>query len=173
MPSPHDDYLAKLPDDFRTALQDLRETIASVVPDADEGLSYGLPAFRIGRPIVAYGATKKHCALYPLSPEVQASFDKELASFDQSKGTVRFQPDAPLPRTLVKKIVKARLAEIGGDATKKKATKKKATKKKATKKKATKKKATKKKATKRKATKKKATKKKATKKKATKKKATS
>jgi uncharacterized protein YdhG (YjbR/CyaY superfamily) len=118
MTNPHDDYLAKQPESFRSALQSLRETIRSAVPkDAEEGLSYGVPAFRVGRPIVAYAAFKKHCGLYPLSPDVIEAFAKDLEDFETAKGTIRFTPDKPLPKGLVKKIVKARLAELDSGAT--------------------------------------------------------
>lgn len=111
-----DEYLATIEDDGkRAALERLREQIRRAAPDAVECLSYGVPAFcQNGRPLVAYAAFAKHCGLYPLSPAVIAAFADELAGFELSKGTIRFQPGAPLKVALVRRIVKARLAELGG-----------------------------------------------------------
>jgi len=107
-----DDYLAGVSDDKRAALQRLRRTIRAIVPRAEECISYQLPAFRLdGKVLVWFGAGAKHCAFYPggVVPELQ----RELEDYDTSKGTIRFQPDDPLPATLVRKLVKARIARIG------------------------------------------------------------
>jgi uncharacterized protein YdhG (YjbR/CyaY superfamily) len=102
-----------LPADKRTALQALRETIALAAPDAVEGISYGLPAFRYrDRPLVSYNATKGHCAFFPMSPAVLDRHRDELAGFDLAKGTVRFSPDQPIPVEVVSEIDRDRLAEI-------------------------------------------------------------
>jgi uncharacterized protein YdhG (YjbR/CyaY superfamily) len=106
-----DDYLAALPADQRAALERLRRTIRSVVPKAEERISYGLAAFRLDRMLVGFGATPKHCAFYLMSATVLDGFRTELEGYDTRKGTIRFQPDAPLPAALVKRLVKARLAE--------------------------------------------------------------
>lgn len=107
-----DAILAKLAADQRAALQDLRETIARVAPDAVEAMSYGAPAFRYrDHPLVSYGAAKAHCAFYVMSPDVIATHEADLQGFDTSKGTVRFTPDKPLPTDLVTKLVRARMAE--------------------------------------------------------------
>lgn len=107
-----DAILAKLPADQRAALQDLRETITEVAPDAVEAMSYGAPAFRYrDHPLVSYAAAKAHCAFYVMSPEVIVAHEADLNGFDTSKGTVRFTPDKPLPAELVAKIVRARMAE--------------------------------------------------------------
>jgi uncharacterized protein YdhG (YjbR/CyaY superfamily) len=106
-----DEYLAALSADQRAALQRLRRSIRAAAPRAQECISYQLPAFRLdGRMLVWFGATEHHCAFYP-GAEVQA-FKHELARYDTSKGTIRFQPDAPLPATLIRKLVKARIARI-------------------------------------------------------------
>lgn len=109
-----DDYLAAVADDAqRAALQKLRATIRKAAPQAEEGFSYGVPAFRLGkRPVVAFAAMKAHCGFYPLSPAVIDAHRSELEGFSISKGTVRFQPESPLPAALVSKLVKARLAEL-------------------------------------------------------------
>jgi 3-methyladenine DNA glycosylase AlkD/uncharacterized protein YdhG (YjbR/CyaY superfamily) len=112
-----DDYLAGLPADQRRALQRLREQIHAAAPKAEECISYQLPTFRQGRVLVGFGATAKHCAFFPMSSTTVAAHARELADFDTSKGTIRFQPGRPLPAALVRKLVKARLAEnAAGDA---------------------------------------------------------
>jgi len=107
-----DEYLAALPKDKRDALQKLRETIRAAAPKAEEYIGYGLAAFRQdGRPLVALGATANHCAFYLMSGSTVAAHQKDLAAYDTSKGTIRFTPDKPLPGALVRKLVKARIAE--------------------------------------------------------------
>ena len=107
-----DSYLTSVDDEQRAALEKLRATIAKTVPDAEEAISYGLPAFKLnGKPLVAIGATKNHCAFYPLSESIVAQFAVELSNFETSKGTIRFQADKPLPAKLVRKLVKSRIAE--------------------------------------------------------------
>ncbi len=109
-PKSTDGYLARLPDDQRAALESLRKTIRSTVPQAEECISYNLPAFRLnGKLLVSYGAGVKHCAFYP-GATVQ-SFAKELKNYSTSKGTIRFSADEPLPESLVRKLVKLRIAE--------------------------------------------------------------
>lgn len=111
-PKTIDDYLAALPDDKRAALEELRKTIKAVAPKAEECISYRLPAFRLdGRMLVAFGATANHCAFYPMSSTTVAVFKDDLKDYDTSKGTIRFQADKPLPAALVRKLVKARIAE--------------------------------------------------------------
>ena len=107
-----DDYLAAVRDDQRAALEKLRKTIRSVVPEAEECISYGLAAFRLnGRPLIAFGATEHHCALYPMSSATVKAHQDELKQYDTSNGTIRFQADHPLSVVLVRKLVKARIAE--------------------------------------------------------------
>jgi|SRR5271157_5083155 len=109
-----DDYLAVLSDDKRAALEKLRKTIRAVAPKAEECISYRLPAFRLnGRMLVAFGATANHCAFYPMSSSAVEAFKEELKAYKTSKGTIRFQADKPLPAVLVRKLVKARIAENG------------------------------------------------------------
>jgi uncharacterized protein YdhG (YjbR/CyaY superfamily) len=106
-------YLASVPADARAALRKLREAVAAAAPGAEEGFSYGLPAFRLdGRPLVCYGASKRHCSFYPMSPAVITAHAADLEGFDTSKGTIRFAAGKPLPSALVRKLVRARIAEL-------------------------------------------------------------
>jgi uncharacterized protein YdhG (YjbR/CyaY superfamily) len=106
-----DEYLAGLSDDKRAALQRLRRAIRAAAPKAEECISYQLPAFRLNGVLVAFGATSNHCAFYPMSSSTVAAYKDELKDYHTSKGTIRFQPDKPLPIALVRKLVKARIAE--------------------------------------------------------------
>lgn len=108
-----DEYLAALPSDRRAALQWLRRHIKVAAPGAVECISYRIPAFRLdGTLLCHFGAAAKHCAFYPGA--VIESFTDELAGYDTSKGTIRFQPDAPPPADLVRKIVTAQVARRAG-----------------------------------------------------------
>jgi uncharacterized protein YdhG (YjbR/CyaY superfamily) len=114
-PKTVDEYLAALSPDKRAALEKLRKSIKAAAPNAEECISYQLAAFRLdGRPLVAFGATANHCAFYPMSSSTVEAHKDELKDFDTSKGTIRFQPDSPLPAALVRKLVKARIAENSG-----------------------------------------------------------
>ena len=105
-------YIAAVPEPARGIAKKIRATILSVVPsDATEGISYGMPVFRHNGMLVYYSAFKNHCSLFPGSGRTIALFKEELKSYYTSKGTLRFALDKPLPVALIKKIVKARLAE--------------------------------------------------------------
>ena len=96
--------------DKRAALETLRKNIRAAAPQAEECISYGVPAFRLnGRFLVAYAAAKNHCAFYPGAVIGEL---KELKNYDTSKGTIRFSPDRPLPVALVRKLVKLRIAKM-------------------------------------------------------------
>ncbi|MBI3866666.1 MAG: DUF1801 domain-containing protein [Planctomycetia bacterium] len=111
-PTTIDQYLAAVSDEQRSALEKLRKAIRAAAPKAEEYIGYGLAAFRLdGKPLVAFGATPKHCAFYPMSSSTVSAFADELKKYETSKGTIRFPPNKPLPATLVKKLVKARIAE--------------------------------------------------------------
>ncbi len=111
MPRPKDtdSYLASLPADQRAALEKLRKDVKAAAPNAEEYIGYAMPAFRYNGPLVYFAAAKKHCAFYIGS--TIAAYKADLAGYDTSKGTIRFQPDKPLPAALVRKLVKARMAE--------------------------------------------------------------
>ena len=107
-----DEYLTRVNDDKRAALERLRQTILAVAPMAEECISYQMPAFSYeGRVLVYFAATANHCAFYLMSGSTVAAHERELAGYDTSKGTIRFPADKPLPAALVRKLVKARIAE--------------------------------------------------------------
>ena len=106
-----DDFLAAVPEPQRAALNQLRAEIRALAPEAEEVISYGVPTYKLDGALVSFGAAKEHCALYVMSPAFMESIVDRLAGFDTSKGTIRFQPDHPLPRDLVALIVQGRIAE--------------------------------------------------------------
>jgi len=109
-PKTVDEFLGRLRTDQRIALRRLRASIRAALPNAAECICYGVPAFRVnGKFFVGFGATATHCSFY--SGATVRRFQRELANYDTSKGTIRFQPKAPLPSVLVRKLIKARLAE--------------------------------------------------------------
>jgi len=111
-PKTHDEYLAALDDDQRAALEKLRKTIRAAAPKAEECISYQLAAFRLdGQMLVGFGASAKHCPFYTMSSRTLKALKDELAGYDTSTGTIRFSADKPLPAALVRKLVKARIAE--------------------------------------------------------------
>lgn len=114
-PKTIDEYLAAVSDDQRAALEKLRKAIRATAPQAEECISYGLAAFRLhGKHLVAFGAAAKHCAFYLMSGSTVAAHQEQLAGYDTSKGTIRFPAAKPLPAALVRKLVKARIAENDG-----------------------------------------------------------
>jgi uncharacterized protein YdhG (YjbR/CyaY superfamily) len=119
-----DEYLAGVPADARATLEQLRTRIQAAAPEADEVISYGVPVYKYrGRPLVGFGAAKGHCALYVQSPAVMEAHADALQTYDTAKGTVRFPIGKALPAALVKKLVKARMAETDAAEEKKRAKK--------------------------------------------------
>jgi len=111
-PTSIDDYLGGLGDaDKRMALQQLREMILELVPDAEECISYGLPAFRKGKVFAGFAAAKSHCSYYPFSGRVVSDLAAELASYSTTQGAIHFIPEAPLPESLVRKLIQSRMSE--------------------------------------------------------------
>lgn len=111
-PKSVDEYLAGVPEPARSTLNKIRSSIRSSVPsEATEAISYGIPTIKYKGSLVAFAAFSKHCSLFPMSYAVMGALEKELKRFEVSKGTIRFPIDKPLPAALVKKIVKARIAE--------------------------------------------------------------
>ena len=107
-----DEYLAGVPEPARGTLNEIRAAIRSAVPpEATEAISYGIPMFKYKGPLVGFAAFSKHCSLFPTGSVIEA-FKNELKGFSTSKGTIHFPTDKPLPAALVKKLVKARVAQI-------------------------------------------------------------
>jgi uncharacterized protein YdhG (YjbR/CyaY superfamily) len=112
IPKNVEEYLARVPEPARSTLNKVRAAIRSVAPEeATEAISYGIPTFKYKGNLVAFAAFSKHCSLFPMSYAVINEFKKELKDFTISKGTIRFPLDKPLPAAVLKKMVKARLAE--------------------------------------------------------------
>ena len=111
-PKTVEEYLAALPDDARATLEKVRAAIRAAAPDAIEKIAYGMPGFYLdGHPIAYYAAFKAHCSYFAASGETTSTLAKELERYDVAKGTIRFPIGRPLPASLVKKLVKARIAE--------------------------------------------------------------
>jgi uncharacterized protein YdhG (YjbR/CyaY superfamily) len=107
-----DEYLASVPEPARATLNTIRAVIRSAVPpEATEAITYGIPTFKYKGSLLAFAAFKNHCSLFPMSLSVIDAFKNELKPFLASKGTVRFPLDKPLSAALVKKLVKARVAQ--------------------------------------------------------------
>lgn len=104
-----DSYLALQPEKVRDVLEKLRQTIKSSAPEAEEVISYGLPAFRYHGMLVYFAAFKNHCSFFPGS--IVEKMKNELKNYKTSKGTIQFTAEKPLPTALVKKIIKARVKE--------------------------------------------------------------
>lgn len=107
-----DEYIASVPAEHRGTVEKLRKLIAAVAPEAAESISYGVPTYKMaGRPLVYFGTAKPHFALYGVSGVIRETYKGELAGYSMSKGTIRFPWDKPFPAALIKKLVKAQIAE--------------------------------------------------------------
>jgi uncharacterized protein YdhG (YjbR/CyaY superfamily) len=113
-PTEHiDRILGDATPDQRSALQALRETIAAAAPEAEETISYSMPAFRYrGRALVSFSAFKKHCSLFPMSAELIERHPEKVGSFATAKGTLQFTPSNPIPADVVTWLVRERMAQI-------------------------------------------------------------
>jgi len=111
-PATIDKYLSTVKGERRAALEDLRRTIRSIVPDAEECISYGMPAFRLdGRVVAGFAATAKGGSYYPFSGTTLGTLARDLEGYEGTKSAVHFIPDRPLPAALVRKLIRARIAE--------------------------------------------------------------
>jgi uncharacterized protein YdhG (YjbR/CyaY superfamily) len=111
-PTSIDAYLAKVPAAQRKALSQLRATIHACVPGLEECISYSMPAFRHdGRVIAGFQATSKGCSYYPFSGTTLATLASDVSAYSRTKSALHFTADKPLPKTLVKKLLRARIAE--------------------------------------------------------------
>ena len=112
-----DEYISRFPDDIQQILEKLRATIRTAAPEAEETISYQMPAFRLNGILVYFAAFKDHIGFFPTSSPIVA-FEKDLAPYRHSKGGVQFPLDEPIPFELIKKIVKYRVkqnkAKVGG-----------------------------------------------------------
>ncbi|HEY1467845.1 MAG TPA: DUF1801 domain-containing protein [Candidatus Acidoferrum sp.] len=113
-PTSVDEYFASVPEPAHSALKKIRETVRSVVPaESTEIISYAIPAFKHEKVLVWYAAFSDHCSLFPTASVIEM-FRKELQGFSKSKGTIHFPIDKPVPTALIKKLVKARVAQSEG-----------------------------------------------------------
>jgi len=107
-----DEYLAGVPEPARSTLHKIRAVIRSVAPaEMTEAISYGIPTFKYMGSLVAFAAFSDHCSFFPMNSSLIEAFKNDLQNFSTSKGTIRFPLDKPLPTTLLKKFVKARIAQ--------------------------------------------------------------
>jgi uncharacterized protein YdhG (YjbR/CyaY superfamily) len=114
-----DQYIASFPKDVQEKLQKIRATIRTAVPGAEEAIRYGIPTFRLeGQNLVHFAAFKDHLSFFPTASGVE-HFQKELASYEISKGTIRFPPDAPVPYDLIGRIARFRADETRAGGKKK------------------------------------------------------
>jgi uncharacterized protein YdhG (YjbR/CyaY superfamily) len=107
-------YLSAVPEPQQSTLRALRTTIKALLPLGEDAMSYGVPVIKVnGKSIAGYAAAKKHCSYFPHSGQVIEDLAADLTRYDCSKGTLRFAIDKPLPKTLVKKLIRTRLSQLG------------------------------------------------------------
>jgi uncharacterized protein YdhG (YjbR/CyaY superfamily) len=111
--SSFEEYLATIPEPQQAELQRIRRFVRRTVPEAEEGTSYGMPAFRYKqRPLLGFKASKNHLSVFPFSPEAIEAARDSLTGFDLAKGTVRFTPEQPLPEPALEQLLRHRMSEI-------------------------------------------------------------
>jgi uncharacterized protein YdhG (YjbR/CyaY superfamily) len=109
-----DRYLAALDEPKRSTLEALRKSIMEIVPEAEQGISYGMPAFKVkGKAVAGFAAFKNHLSYMPHSGSVLATLPDDVAPYETSKGSLKFSIDKPLPKRLVKKLIATRMRELG------------------------------------------------------------
>ena len=108
-----DNYLARVDEPMRTTLEQLRRTILEIIPEADQCISYGMPAFRVrGKVVAGFAAFKNHLSYLPHSGSVLSELPDDFASYATTKGSLHFAVDSPLPKALVKKLIAARISQL-------------------------------------------------------------
>jgi uncharacterized protein YdhG (YjbR/CyaY superfamily) len=108
-----DDYLAVVPEPQRATLAAMRSLIAGLLPDAEQGIAYGVPCFRVnGKAVAGFGFSKNHCSYFPMSGSITAELADELQGYVTAKGSVQFAVDTPLPADLVRQLIEARQREV-------------------------------------------------------------
>jgi uncharacterized protein YdhG (YjbR/CyaY superfamily) len=111
-----DAYLAALEEPKQSTLRELRETILGIIPDAEQCIAYRMPAFRLrGKVIAGFAAFKNHLSYLPHSGSVLSELHDEVAGYERTKSSLHFAVDAPLPHTLVRKLVDVRISQALGD----------------------------------------------------------
>ncbi|MGA3059954.1 MAG: DUF1801 domain-containing protein [Candidatus Bathyarchaeia archaeon] len=105
-----DEYIATFPKNVQRILQELRQTIIKAAPEADEGISYRIPVFKLNGDLVWFAAFKNHIGFYPRASAIEAFQDK-LSTYEISKGTVKFPINKPIPLNLIKEMVRFRVKE--------------------------------------------------------------
>jgi uncharacterized protein YdhG (YjbR/CyaY superfamily) len=119
VPATIDAYIAAFPDDVQAKLTKIHAVVAKSAPQAEQSISHGIAAFKLNGPLLYFAAFKAHIGLYPITTSVKAAFQKELAGYAQSKGTIRFPLYQPVPYALIGKIARFRVKENGDAATSK------------------------------------------------------
>lgn len=108
-----DDYIARQPEGARSVLERLRQAIRKTLPDADEVISYGIPAYKQkGKAVIYFGGWKRHYSLYPAGERLLAAFGKDVARYEIRKGTIRLPLDEAVPVALIQRIVRFRAREV-------------------------------------------------------------
>ena len=111
-----DAYLAALDEPKRGTLEELRQTIVAIVPDAEQCISYGMPAFKVrGKAVAGFAAFKNHLSYFPHSGSVLPELAEDVAEYAGTKGTLRFAIDTPLPKQLVEKLIAVRMSQLWVD----------------------------------------------------------
>ena len=112
-PGEIDEYLAALDEPKRSTLEQLRRTILEIIPEADQCISYGMPAFKVrGKAVAGFAAFKNHLSYFPHSGSVLPEIAEDVAGYAGSKGTLQFAIDTPLPKPLVEKLIAVRLGQL-------------------------------------------------------------
>ena len=106
-----DDYLSELPDNVFLVLENIRQIIKFLVPDAEEIIRYHIPSYKFKGMLVGFGASKNHCSFFVMSSTLLKKFEIEVKDFDTSTGTIRFTPEKSIPNELITRIVMTRVAE--------------------------------------------------------------